>query len=373
MIKILHSVSNMDRAGIETMIMNYYRHIDKNKIQFYFLCNKTKPGAYDKEIKKLGGKIFYSPGLNPLKWFKYQKVVQKIIKDNDIDIVHVHNGALGVQALLAAKKAGVKVRISHVHGTRIDINLKLPLKLLYKTQLKRLANQYWGCGLEAIEYYYGKEIIRKNNYTLLTNAIDENKFKYDEKVRQKIRNELGIKDNEYLIGHIGRFMPQKNHDFLIEIFKEIITKNKNYKLLLIGNGELQENIKNKVKRFDLTDNVIFTGNISNVNEMYQAMDLFLLPSLFEGLPVVGIEAQANGLNCLFSNTISHEVDITGNVKYLSLKESPKVWASEALKISEKTRNKIVNQIKDNNYSITTEAKRLEQKYKELLKCKKEGD
>lgn len=364
MIKVLHCVSNMDRAGIETMLMNYYRNINRNEIQFYFLCNKQKKGAYDEEIKLLGGKIFYSPGLNPLKWFKYHKIVKKIIEENEIDIVHVHNGALGLQALIAAKSAGVKIRISHAHGTKIDKNIKLPLKLIYKTQLKKYANQYWGCGKEAIEYYYGKENILNNNITLLTNAIDENKFKYDEKVRKKIRKELDIKDNEYLIGHVGRFMSQKNHTFLIDIFNEL--KKENFKLLLIGDGELQEKIKNKVKNLNISDKVIFTGNIPNTNEMYQAMDLFILPSLFEGLPVVGIEAQANGLNCLFSSTISKEVDITGNVKYLNLNDSPEKWAEEVIKLSKKGRNNITDEVAKHNYSIKIEAKKLENKYKELI-------
>lgn len=366
MIRVLHCVSNMDRAGIETMLMNYYRNINRNEIQFYFLCNKEKPGSYDSEIKKLGGKIFHSPGLNPLKAFKYHKVVKNIMKENKIDIVHVHNGAFGLQALIAAKAAGVKVRISHAHGTKIDINLKLPLKLLYKTQLRKFANQYWGCGVEAIKYYYGNKIIENHNYYLLTNAIDENKFKYDESIRKKVRKELAINHYEYLIGHIGRFMKQKNHIFLIDIFKEVVNRNKNFKLILIGDGELQSLVKNKVNELNLNNNVIFTGNIPNTYEMYQAMDSFILPSLFEGLPVVGIEAQANGLNCLFSDTISTEVDITGNITFMSLDTSVDKWADKIIELSRKKRNEIISEIKDNNYSIKKETKKLENKYKELL-------
>lgn len=366
MIKVLHCVSNMDRAGIETMLMNYYRNINKDEIQFYFLCNKKKPGAYDEEIKRLGGKIFHSPGLNTLKAIEYHKVVKNIIKENNIDIVHVHNGAFGLQALIAAKAAGVNVRISHAHGTKIDRNFKLPLKLIYKTQLKKYANQYWGCGIEAIEYYYGKKNVENNNYYLLTNAIDENKFKYNEKIREKIRKELKIEKDEYLVGHIGRFMSQKNHTFLIDIFKELVQKNNKFKLVLVGDGELQEEIKNKVNELNINNNIIFTGNIPNTNEFYQAMDLFILPSLFEGLPVVGIEAQASGLNCLFSNTISKEVDITGNVEYLSLNDSAITWANKIKELSNKDRNKITNEIRQNNYSIESEAKKLENKYRELL-------
>ena len=370
MIRVLHCVSNMDRAGIETMLMNYYRNINRTEIQFYFLCNKEKPGSYDSEIKKLGGKIFHSPGLNPLKAFKYHKVVKNIMKENKIDIVHVHNGAFGLQALIAAKAAGVKVRISHAHGTKIDINLKLPLKLLYKTQLRKFANQYWGCGMEAIKYYYGKNVIENHNYYLLTNAIDENKFKYDENIRKKIRNELVINNDEYLIGHIGRFMKQKNHTFLIDIFKEVVNRNKNFKLILIGDGELQPLIIDKVNELNLNNNVIFTGNIPNTYEMYQAMDSFILPSLFEGLPVVGIEAQANGLSCLFSDTITKEVDIINKSTFMSLSTPVNQWADKIIELSKKKRNKISNEIANHNYSIFEEAKKLENKYKELLKITK---
>lgn len=367
MIKVLHCVSNMDRAGIETMLMNYYRNIDRENIQFYFLCNKNKPGAYDEEILDLGGKIFHSPGLNPLKALKYHKIVKRIIIENNIDIVHVHNGAFGLQALIAAKSAGVKVRISHVHGTKIDKNLKLPLKLLYKTQLKRFANQYWGCGIEAVNYYFGKNNIDKENYYILKNAIDEEKFKYNSEIRKKIRQKLNIKENEILVGHVGRFMPQKNHIFLIDVFKNVLGKNKNYKLLLMGDGELQEKIKNKVTELGMKDKVIFTGNVPNTYEYYQAMDLFILPSLFEGLPVVGIEAQASGLNCLFSDTISKEVDITGNVEYLSLNDSLDKWGDKIIEISFQKRKTIEKEIYNSGYSIKVETKKLEEKYEDLLK------
>lgn len=367
MIRVLQCVSNMDRAGIETMLMNYYRNIDRNKIQFYFLCNKTKPGAYDEEIKNYGGKLLYSPGLNPIHAIKYHKYVKKIIKDNNIDIVHVHNGAFGLQALIAAKSCGVKVRISHAHGTRIDINYKLPLKLIYKSRLKKYANNYWGCGMEAIEYYYGKKVVEEGQYYLLKNAIDETKFKYNKTYRNQIRKKLNISDDEILIGHIGRFMAQKNHKFLIDLFNELLKYNNKFKLVLIGDGELLQEFKNRVNLLNIENNVIFTGNIANTNEYYSAFDLFLLPSLFEGLPVVGIEAQASGLNCIFSDTISKEVDLTGNTSFISLDSPVSIWCNKIIELSNKPRNMISNQIETGGYSIKKEVKELENKYKSLLK------
>lgn len=369
MIKVLHCVSNMDRAGIETMLMNYYRNINKEKIQFYFLCNKSKEGSYNDEIKRLGGKIFVSPGLNPLKCIKYHKFVKEIIKENKIDIIHVHNGAFGLQSLIAAKSAGVKIRISHAHGTQIDKNYKLPLKLLYKSFLTKYANNYWGCCKEAIEYYF-REKANKNNSYLLNNAINLENFKYSNENRIKIRKELGIKEDEILIGHVGRFMIQKNHEYIIELFKYIYNKNKKVKLVLIGDGELLSTFKTKVKLYNLDDNIIFKNNIPNVNEYYSAMDIFILPSLFEGLPVVGIEAQANGLNCIMSNTISNEVNIIGKVKFLNIqKNNYKEWMENIIKLSKK-RNDNIKELKENGYSIKIESEKLEKKYEKMLESEK---
>lgn len=367
MIKVLHCVSNMDRAGIETMLMNYYRNIDKKNFQFCFLCNKKKPGAYDDEIKSYGGKLFYSPGLNPLKWMKYHKTVKQIMLDNKFDIVHVHNGAFGLQALIAAKSAGIKVRISHAHGTRIDHNLKALLKIIYKSQLKKYATHYWGCGSEAIQYYYGKNAMEFDNTYLLKNAIDCRKFAFDKILREKIREKHNIKDNELVIGHIGRFMPQKNHTFLIEIFEALVKKDSRYKLLLIGDGELKDSIEADVNQKGLSKHVIFTGNISNANEYYQAMDLFILPSLFEGLPVVGIEAQANGLPCLMSSTVSKEVKLTKNVNFLDLKTDKEEWVNFILKMNLSRDDKVNDTIVESGYEILEATRRLEDKYQEILR------
>lgn len=368
MIRVLHSVSNMDRAGIETMLMNYYRHIDRNKIQFDFLCNKTKPGAYDEEIKELGGNIYHSPGLNPIKFFKYEKFMQKLFKENaDIKIMHSHNGELAYQSLRGAYKYGIKTRICHAHNTKIEPNLKKPLKLLYKTQLKKVANNYWGCGVDAVRFYFGNKIIEDNNYFVLHNAIDVDKFVYDSKKRDLLREKLNLKD-KFVIGNVGRFMEQKNHKFILELFKVILEKEPNAVLMLLGDGELLKKMKIKAKDLNIDKSIMFMGNVDNVNEMYQAMDVFLLPSLFEGLPVVGIEAQASGLKCFFSDTITKEVKITDNVEYLSLENnSLEHWAEEILKNKEYERIDMKKNIIDAGYSIDEETKKLERLYIKMCK------
>lgn len=365
MIRVLHSVSNMDRAGIETMLMNYYRYIDRSKVQFDFLCNKTKPGAYDNEILQMGGHIYHSPGLNPVKFFKYKEMLIEIFINNpEIKIMHSHNGALAYQSLYAAYKYGLANRICHAHATTIDINLKLPLKLIYKTQLKKVANRYWGCGKESIKYYFGKKVIDSNNYLVIHNAIDEEKFLYNEEKRKELRTKYDL-ENKFVIGNVARFMKQKNHTFTLDLFKEILAKNQNAVLMLLGDGELLTEMKEKAKKLGIEKSVMFMGNINNVNEMYQAMDIFLLPSLFEGLPVVGIEAQAAGLKCVMSDTITDEVAITDNVEFINLKEPIENWVSAILNNTIYERRNMKEEIIKAGYSIKEEAKKLQEIYEKM--------
>ena len=366
MLRVLHSVSNMDRAGIETMLMNYYRHIDRSKIQFDFLCNKTKPGAYDEEIKRLGGNIYHSPGLNPLKFFKYKKFMFNLFKENpDIIIMHSHNGELAYQSLYGAYKYGIKTRICHAHNTKIEPNLKKPLKLLYKTQLKKVANYYWGCGTDAVRFYFGDKVVQEGNYRILHNAIEVDRFTYDKKIRNNIRSEMNL-DGKFVIGHVGRFMEQKNHEFILDLLKVILDKEPNAILLLMGDGELEDKMKLKAKNLEISNNIRFLGNINNVNEMYQAMDVFILPSLFEGLPVVGIEAQAAGLKCVFSDKVTKEVKITDNVDFLNLdRTSLEDWANTILNYREYERKDMKEKIVEAGYSIEEEAKKLEEIYQKI--------
>lgn len=367
MIRVLHSVSNMDRAGIETMLMNYYRHIDREKVQFDFLCNKTKPGAYDKEIESLGGRIFHSPGLNPLKFLEYKKFMFEVFKENpEIKIMHSHNGELAYQSLYAAYKYGIKTRICHAHNTKIEPNLKKPLKLLYKTQLKKVANNYWGCGVDAVRFYFGNKIVEDNKYMVLHNAIEVDRFIYNENIRNRLKREMNLND-KFVIGHVGRFMEQKNHDYILEIFKEVLKEEPNAVLLLIGDGELEEFIKRKAKKLNIYESIKFMGNVNNVNELYQVMDIFILPSLFEGLPVVGIEAQAAGLKCLFSDKVTRETEITDNVYYLGIeKNNLKEWKEKILSNLTYDRKNQKEKIVKAGYSIEDEAVKLVDKYIEFI-------
>jgi len=238
MIRILHSVSNMDRAGIETMLMNYYRYMDKSKVQFDFLCNKKKPGAYDDEIKSMGGRIYHTPGLNPAKYPVYLKYMRELFQEHpEYKIVEAHNGALGVYALHAAKVSKIPVRIFHAHGASITKDWKLPIKLVCKACLPTNMTHHFSCGVEAAKCYFGQKVVDENDYVLIPNAIDVERFIYNPEIRNKIRKENDL-ESKHVVGHVGRFMAQKNHTFLLDVFAEVLKIDSQAHLVLLGDGEL---------------------------------------------------------------------------------------------------------------------------------------
>lgn len=368
MIRILHSVSNMDRAGIETMLMNYYRHIDRSRVQFDFLCNKSKPGAYDEEILAMGGRIYRTPGLNPINFLKYLKYMKELFGNHrEYKIIHVHNGALGVYALYSAKRNNVPLRIFHAHGARITFDLKWPLKMFCKLRLLNNCNHNWSCGVEAAKCYFGDKIVESSNYLLVRNAIEIERFLYSETIRSEMRRKHKLED-KIVIGHVGRFMTQKNHTFLIDLFKEIHIKEPLAVLVFLGDGELQNEIEKKVDKAGLKNYVYFMGNVKNVNEWYQAFDAFVLPSIWEGLPVVGVEAQAASLPCFFSTNITKEISITNNSSFISLKEPIAVWVKQILsKVESNIRCDVTKQIASAGYDIRLESKKLQDKYENFVR------
>lgn len=366
MIRVLHSVSNMDRAGIETMLMNYYRHIDRSKVQFDFLCNKTKPGAYDDEIKQMGGKIYHTPGLNPAKYPQYLKYMKKLFADNpEYKVVEAHNGALGVYALHAAKVNNIPVRIFHAHGASITKDWKLPLKLFCKSRLAANITERYTCGKAAAECYFGKEVVESGNYDFIPNAIEVEKFLFNQEIRNQIRSKYNL-NGKHVIGHVGRFMSQKNHTFLLDVFAEYVKEDKDAYLVLLGDGELMDSMKNKAKELGISDLVLFVGNVGNANEWYQAFDVFILPSIWEGLPVVGVEAQAADLPCIFSENVTKEIGLSDKAAFLSLDAPKKEWTDEIKRKLQNTervdREKLIT---DNHYNIKKEAVLLQERYLKL--------
>lgn len=347
MIRILHCVSKMDRAGQETFIMNVYRQIDREKFQFYFLCTNHSKGDFDDEIKELGGKIFYLPqnkifsGVN--RYLKQIEILAVWLADNkkDFDIVHLHTyHALDVFVHLeAARRAKIKNVVIHSHNTNGPHKV---VHYIFRIVNNMYKHRMLACSEEAGKWLHGNINMKKGRVGVAYNGIDVPSFKYNEDARNDYRRILNIQGKK-VIGHIGRFNYQKNHDFIIEIMKSAIKINKDIVLLLIGKGERFEEIKQKVNNEKLDKNIIILGSRDDIPELLSTMDALLFPSLFEGLSVVLVEAQASGLQCLISdNILPPEEDVVKNIfTKCSLKENSIVWAKKLLSIVEKNEQRIV--------------------------------
>lgn len=357
MIRVLQVVTYMGRGGLETMLMNYYRHIDRSKIQFDFLVHRDFEADYDKEILELGGKIYHVSRLVP--WSRsYRRKLKKFFQEHpEYTIVHVHQDCLSSVALECAKECGVAVRIAHSHNCNQDKNLKYLIKKYYMKKIPTYATDLFGCSKSAGEWMFNGHA-----FQVLYNAIAADKYTYSENIACKIRREFHIGDS-ILIGHVGRFNPQKNHSFLIDIFDQCLKLNSNMKLLLVGDGDDRKKIQEKVSLLGIEDKVIFAGVRSDVNELLQAMDVFVFPSLYEGLPVTMIEAQSSGLPCVISNQVSEECIVTnGLVTSKKLDESPMQWAEHILQKVHRPRENHIEEIREAGYDIVTAAKYLEEFY-----------
>lgn len=365
-IVVAHIVGKWLGGGVEAVIMNYYRNIDRNKVQFDFICDSDSTNIPYDEIESLGGRVILVPPYQKL--FKYKKELKRIFKENNYQIVHSHINTLSVFPLSVAKKVGIPIRIAHSHSTSNKKEWKKNLlKNVLKPFSKKYATEYFSCSELAGRWLFKNKTFDKGEVIVINNAIDLDKFKYDEEIRNTKRNELGIKPDTFVVGHIGRFVKQKNHEFLIDIFKEIKKKNDNSMLLMAGQGPLMDEIKEKVKNLGLEDSIKFLGQRNDVNELYQAFDLFLLPSLYEGLPVVGVEAQASGNLCFLSNDMTKETKVLDSTRFMSLDSSPEQWADEILKAKEiYKKHDTTEEVSKYGFNIKLEAKKLENRYYDLL-------
>ena len=303
-IRILIINGKMICGGVESFIMNIYRNMDRTKVQFDFLVHYKDKYFYDDEIISLGGKIFYLTFRDDKNFFKYKRDLNCFFENHpEYQILWGQMDGLASIYLKIAKKNNVKFAIMHSHITNSEHSLKGIVKKILRNNISKYSDLRLACSTEAGKYLY-----KKNNFQLCHNAIDISKFVFDINIRKKIRNEFRFRDDTFIIGNVGRFVPQKNHLFLIDVFTRL-PQDGTYKLLLCGDGELRKQVTNYAINKKVIQNVVFAGNVQNMNEVYQAMDIFVMPSLYEGLPVSGIEAQANGLPCIFANTITREVAI----------------------------------------------------------------
>lgn len=359
----------MDRAGLETMLMNYYRHIDRSKVQFDFLTHRQGAGDYDEKILAMGGKIYRAPRLYPQNYGRYFAYMQNFFKGHpEYRIIHSHIDAMSFFPLLAAKQMGLPVRIAHSHSGSLEKDFKWPIKMMAKRLLPSVATDFFACGGNAARFLFGERIFTSGKYTVVKNAVEAKRFSFSSQKRGEKRRELGVADS-FVIGHVGRFAYPKNHEFLIEVFSEIQKEKPDSVLLLAGDGPLKEQIRRKTDGLGLTDSVRFLGVRPDVPELLQAFDVFVMPSRYEGLPLVGVEAQAADLPCFFSDAISRETQILNTCRFLSLDDPPSRWAQEICSLNLTPRRNRENELVRSGFNIDEQAEKLEEfyvkKYREI--------
>lgn len=356
-IRVLHVVTYMGRGGLETMLMNYYRKINRNIIQFDFLVHRDFEADYDQEILSLEGKIYRLPRLNPANK-KYLGELDRFFKTHtEYKIVHSHLDCMAGIPLKYAKKNGVPIRIAHAHSSNQTKDKKYLLKLIFKKNINKSATDLFACAQDAGTWMFGS-----NQFNVLNNAINTKAYVVNREIGQEEREELKIPEDAFVVGHIGRFAPPKNHEFIVEIFAEVLKVKHNSFLLLVGDGDLKGKIEALTTELGIRDNVIFAGLRSDVNRILQVMDVFLFPSTYEGLPLSIIEAQAAGLPCLISDKVPIECQKTDLVRQIPLRESLTVWRDAVIDAGKVLKRDTFEEISNAGFDICSNAKWLEKFY-----------
>ncbi len=352
------------------MIMNLYRNIDRDNIQFDFVENSLEEGAYDREILSMGGRIFHCIHWNGKNHLAYVRWWKRFFEEHagEYPIVHGHIGSTAAIYLQIAKRSGA-FTIAHSHNTS---NRKDIRSLLYQTasfRTRYIADYFMACSVAAGLSRFGQKVVRGKRYALLPNAIDTQLFGFDQVERKRVRSELGYADNDVIIGHVGRFDSQKNHQFLIEIFAELVNLSDRIRLLLVGDGALKEKIQSAVHALKIQDKVKFLGVRTDVNRLLQGMDAFVFPSLYEGLPVTLVEAQTSGLPCIISDRIPRDAILADDLVSVETLDQPAtVWADKIMKrlVNIPQRKDCSSEIAAKGFDIHTTAKWLEGFYFEHI-------
>lgn len=359
-IRVLNLFTIMDRGGAETMVMNYYRHIDRTKIQFDFLVHREQRGAYDEEIESMGGKIYRMCPVYPQNFARYKRDLHSFFQSHpEYKIINSHMSELGYFVFREAERQGVPVRICHAHNAPNGFDAKMIVRTYLKKRMMPYLTHLFMCSEASGKWLYGEK--NKSRFLMLNNAIDAVSYIYDLSKREEMRRHLGLAD-ELVIGHVGRFNPQKNHSFLIDIFAALLKKEPNAVLLLVGGGEDMTKIQAKAQIMGIAEHVRFLGVRSDVADLMQAMDVFLFPSLYEGLGIALIEAQTAGLPCVVSDTIPHEAYLTDLVDSESLSAPAEKWAEKILAKRAIPRTDRRAEIAAHGFDITTEAVKLQEFY-----------
>lgn len=364
MIRILHILHSMNRGGAEAMLMNYYRNIDRARVQFDFLLTEQNHCLFEDEIESLGGKVYRVPLLrmsNPLPYVNSVNIF--LLEHPEYRIVHSHTSSKSAIPLWVAKRSGVPVRIAHSHNNKSESGYSGMVRDFLKFPLKHVATDFFACGEEAAKWLYGEEMWKMGKVMILTNAIPVDQYRYDTKCRDDVRRCYKIEENTIVMGMVARFSRQKNHLFTLDLVKRLQERKNDVKLLLVGDGELRDDISKRVEELCIENEVIMTGVVSDVHRYLQAMDIVLMPSFNEGLGIALIEAQTNGMSCVVSDKVPQEANVTGNVDFLPL--DVEAWADcLADKIAKGLQrdDAAVEKVRKAGYDIQTASKQLEEWY-----------
>ncbi|NUU75301.1 glycosyltransferase family 1 protein [Paenibacillus xylanilyticus] len=333
------------------MVMNLYRNIDRSKVQFDFIIHTNDKCDYDDEILSLGGVIHNIPQFNGKNFLQYKMAWHRFFKSHsEYKIIHGHVRSTASIYLWIAKRYGL-ITIAHSHSTSSGVGISAFVKNILQYPIRYIADYLIACSKSAGQWLFGEKVLKRNNFIILKNAIDSQQYTYDQDKRLKIRKELHIED-KFVIGHVGRFNNSKNHDLLIDIFNVVHNREKKSILMMVGDGELRPNIEKKISDLGLMNSVIFLGVRPDIPELLQSMDCFLFPSIFEGLGIVAIEAQAAGLPCLVSNSIPEETYITDLIESLPLNCSLDQWAEWIILHSNNSkRENMTEEVKRSGYDI----------------------
>lgn len=358
-IRILQVIGIMNRGGAEAIIMNLYRKIDRSKVQFDFVENSFERAAFDDEIEYLGGRIYRCPHFNGKNYFLYKKWWKSFFKEHigEYHIIHGHLGSTAAIYLKIAKNNGL-FTIAHSHSSGNDHSIGHYLYQILSYKTRYIADYFFACSKVAGKDRYGEKVVTSSNFSVLNNAIDTNAFSFNEQTRNRIRKDMTLED-DIVIGHVGRLIPVKNHRFLLQVFKHISLEIENVKMLCVGDGELKSELQLQAIELGIADKVIFTGLRTDVNDLIQAMDFFVFPSLYEGLPVSLVEIQVSGLPCVISDKVPDESILTDNlVTIVSLEESAEEWAQRIISRLGEKRYSRKDEIIAKGYDISTTSRQL---------------
>lgn len=367
-IKILMVIGSVNMGGAQAFLLNLLRNMDLARYQVDFVVNfAERPGSIGDELRSMGCNIYTLPYFKVYNYWSFVKSWKHFLSEHKYDIVHGHSTNSASVYLKVAKQMGC-VTIAHCHsaGFRGGTLHKL-LKTYFTKRIRKVADYWFACSSIAAEHLYGEGYQNYNNYYLIPNAINAENYLFDKDIRNRIRYENGISDDDFLFGHVGSFTGPKNHIYLLSIFKEILSIKPNSKLICCGNGPLMNQVQEKARVLGILDRVIFPGIVKNCNEYMMAMDVLVFPSLFEGFPVTVIEAEATGLPVVMSDVITNEVDLTDCIHRLSFNNSPIEWAEVACDIVSGDRSKYNPIVIDSKYNMRTSAKMIMSLYDEMVK------